>query len=185
MSSIDTISSMMETYGLGEASATSSGDDLGKDAFLNLLVTQMQYQDPLEPTSNEDFLAQMAQFSSLEQMQNINTSITMQQGYALVGKSVLGTFTNSVTGISEYVEGVVSAVTLKSGEAYLSVDGQDVALTDVQAVLDDSTEQAANFTEAIEEINASLEAITEKLDAIIAEDETVAEASETTETTTE
>jgi len=56
VSSIDTISSMMETYGLGETSSTSSGDDLGKDAFLNLLVTQMQYQDPLEPTSTEDFL---------------------------------------------------------------------------------------------------------------------------------
>jgi len=109
----------------------------------------------------------------------------MQQGYALVGKSVLGTFTNAVTGVSEYVEGVVNAVTLKSGEAYLSVDGQDVALSDVQAVKDDSTEQAADFTEAIEGINASLEAITEKLDAIIAKDETVAEGSETTLTTTE
>ena len=46
---------------------------LGKDEFLGLLVTQMQYQDPLEPTNDTEFIAQMAQFSSLEQMQNLNT----------------------------------------------------------------------------------------------------------------
>ena len=49
--------------------------DLGKDAFLRLLVTQLNYQDPLSPMQNEAFVAQLAQFSALEQMQNINRNL--------------------------------------------------------------------------------------------------------------
>lgn len=49
---------------------------LGKDAFMNLLVTQMQHQNPLEPQADGEFLAQLAQFSSLEQLQDINDNTT-------------------------------------------------------------------------------------------------------------
>ncbi len=54
----------------------SSVDGLGKDAFMNLLVTQMQHQNPLEPQADGAFLAQLAQFSSLEQLQGINDNIS-------------------------------------------------------------------------------------------------------------
>ena len=47
-------------------------NELGKDAFLQLLVTQMKYQDPLNPSSNTEYIAQLATFSQLEQMQNIS-----------------------------------------------------------------------------------------------------------------
>ncbi|MCM2271325.1 MAG: hypothetical protein NDJ18_02040 [candidate division Zixibacteria bacterium] len=59
----------------GNAKATGSAKQLGKDDFLQLLVTKMQYQDPLEPMQDEDFIAQLAQFSSLEQMNNIADGI--------------------------------------------------------------------------------------------------------------
>ncbi|WP_418790239.1 flagellar hook assembly protein FlgD [Phosphitispora sp. TUW77] len=75
---------------------------LGKDDFLNLMITQLKYQDPLEPTSNEDFIAQLAQFSSLEQMANMNKGFedlaevqesmlresTIAQAINLIGKTV-------------------------------------------------------------------------------------------------
>ncbi len=73
--------------------------EMGKDTFMNLLITQMTYQDPLEPMDNSEFLSQMAQFSSLEQMQNIATGMelltlsqtasTNSQMVNLIGKRVM------------------------------------------------------------------------------------------------
>ena len=53
-----------------------SPKDIGKDEFLKLLVTQLQNQDPMNPTDNQEFIAQIASFSSLEQLISINQSVT-------------------------------------------------------------------------------------------------------------
>lgn len=57
--------------------ARAASSELGKDAFMQLLVNQMAYQDPLEPMDNSEFLGQLAQFSSLEQMQNVASAVEM------------------------------------------------------------------------------------------------------------
>ena len=70
---------IVEATGPG-ASASSAGsllgrNDLGQDAFLKLLITQLQNQDPLNPVNNEEFIAQLAQFSSLEKLTQMATSL--------------------------------------------------------------------------------------------------------------
>ena len=55
--------------------APTPADALGRNAFLNLLVTQLQHQDPLAPQADGEFLAQLAQFSSLESLQNIQQEL--------------------------------------------------------------------------------------------------------------
>lgn len=68
-----------------DTTTTSGTSSLDKDAFLKLLITQLSYQDPMSPIANEDFVAQLAQFGSLEQMQNINTNLedSIQADYLL------------------------------------------------------------------------------------------------------
>lgn len=72
-----------------------SNDDLDKDAFLKILTAQLQYQDPMESMDNSEYIAQMAQFAALEQMQNLNENLSYsiglqntQLGASLIGKEV-------------------------------------------------------------------------------------------------
>lgn len=111
------------------------GSELGKEDFLLLLVTQMQYQDPLDPADNTEYVAQLAQFSELEQMSNLNTTANNNSAYSLVGKEVLIRQTSSVGEIQEF-QGKVDYVTIKNGDAYVSIDGQDYAYDDIVQVID-------------------------------------------------
>lgn len=70
---------------------------LGKDAFMNLLVTQMQHQNPLEPQADGEFLAQLAQFSSLEQLQDINDNISKLMSFVEAGLNAAGTASSTGT----------------------------------------------------------------------------------------
>ncbi len=75
---------------MGTAQVFEGPKTLGKDSFLKLLVTELQYQDPLKPMENTEFIAQMAQFSSLEQMQNMNGDVSKLLTLSLMGKTVSG-----------------------------------------------------------------------------------------------
>ena len=79
---------------------------LDKDAFLQLLVAQMKYQDPLEPTSNTEYISQYATFSELEQMQNMSASLELSRASALVGETVLMKITDS-TGLRRHLGAMI------------------------------------------------------------------------------
>lgn len=115
-------------------SSRNVNNDLGKDAFLKLLITQLQHQDPLEPMEDKDFIAQIAQFSSLEQMQNLNSSFSYSMGFSLMGKYISAAITDETTGKVRFVEGEVSAVRSEAGVVYLVVDGLDVPIDKIMTV---------------------------------------------------
>lgn len=99
------------------------GNELGKDAFLQILVAQMANQDPLSPTSDTEFIAQMAQFSSLEQMQNMNAAMQSQKAYGYLGKEITANYAVDGEGnlYHQEVYGQVMAVVKFNGMEYLQV----------------------------------------------------------------
>lgn len=113
----------------------SSNDGMDKDAFLQLLVAQMKYQDPLEPTSNTEYISQYAQFSQVEQMQNMAYSMDLQRASGLVGQQVYIKTTNS-QGETSYVQGKVDYVYYENNKAYLSINEQLYSIDDLDTVVD-------------------------------------------------
>lgn len=107
---------------------------MGKDEFLKILVTQLQYQDPMNPMEDTEFIAQMAQFSSLEQMQNLNESVLMSRAVNLIGKNVIMKGGNSDTGENLLAEGIVEGVYNSNGTPYLKIGESYMSIDDVQGV---------------------------------------------------
>jgi len=158
----------MSVSGIGDTGSTNvftsfvdnPDSALGKMDFLELLVTKLKYQDPLKPMTDESFIADMAQFSSLEQMQNLNTGFSSQadmmqslndnliglmimqnttQAASLIGKNVVieHTTTNPATGAEETVAvtGSVDVVRFVEGQPRIVVNGNEYSLADVKEIM--------------------------------------------------
>ena len=133
-------------------SVKKNGSTMDKEAFLNLLVAQMKYQDPLEPTSNTEFVSQYAQFSALEQMQNMSATLELSRASTLVGQTVSVNTTDS-TGKTTTIQGMVDYVVYENNKAYVSIEGNLYALDDVYGVADtkylDAYDKAEELAAAI------------------------------------
>jgi len=130
-------------------SSTTGSNTLGKDDFLQLLVAQMKYQDPLEPTSNTEYISQYATFSELEQMQNVSSSVDLDRASGLVGKNVYMKSTNATTGVTSYIYGKVDFVQVENGSAYLSINGSLYPLDDLDSVVDQDYMDAYEKAQAL------------------------------------
>ncbi|MBR1552963.1 MAG: flagellar biosynthesis protein FlgD [Schwartzia sp.] len=115
-------------YDAMQSSTTTNrmNDALDKDAFLQLLVTQMQYQDPLDPQDNSEYVAQLAQFSALEQMTNVYKSVEeVSQLVSNIDTSVLvGQLSNMIGKDIAWTQETVQ--TDASGKAIVDANGNAV-----------------------------------------------------------
>ena len=127
------VTSQSENSLSNTSSASKTGMD--KDSFLQLLVAQMKYQDPLEPTTNTEFVSQYAQFSQVEQMQNMAGSMDLQRASSLVGQYVYVKTTGS-DGEAIYDRGIVDYVVYEKGKAMLCVNEQLYSMDDLDTVVD-------------------------------------------------
>ena len=130
-------------------STKTNSNGMDKEAFLQLLVAQMKYQDPLEPTSNTEYISQYAQFSQVEQMQNMSSSMDLQRASSLVGKEVY-IKTTTTSGDTKMVQGKVDYVAYENNKAYLYINEQKYSIDDLDSIVDaeylDAYNKAYNFT---------------------------------------
>jgi flagellar basal-body rod modification protein FlgD len=142
---VSSVSNLDSSYLADSNAGLPQNGAVDKDAFMKMLVAQMQNQDPMSPQDNQAMVAQLAQFSSLEQMQQLNQNILglavlqqtnavmsqLTQSSALIGQRV--TYIDPET--NEERTGEVGKVKLLDGVATLEIDGHDVPLGNVTAIL--------------------------------------------------
>jgi len=133
---VDGVTYNADSYAASQPKETKKNDELGKDAFLQLLVTQLKNQDPLAPQDNSSYIAELAQFSALEQMtnvakgledlgtvvNNIDTSVLVGQLSGMIGKGIDWVETTNEADAEgnpvvnkETLTGVVAGVTITDG----------------------------------------------------------------------
>ncbi|PKM89920.1 MAG: flagellar hook assembly protein FlgD [Firmicutes bacterium HGW-Firmicutes-12] len=155
----------MAVTGVGSATTyseqtTTTNQNLGKDEFLKLLITELQYQDAMNPMEDKEFISQMAQFSSLEQMQNLSTVMeeglqALMESQQTLGETMAGAMDlmwenkalnslNQGVGLlgreityqfgEEEKTGVVTALKQVEGSYTAIVDGEEVSLLNIKLV---------------------------------------------------
>lgn len=105
---------------------------LGKDDFLKILIAQLKNQDPMQPMQDKEFIAQMAQFTSVEQLTNMTNEMKLLRQSvgltpALLGKEISWEAADS-TGVIVTKKGVVDTLFMKNGVQYAGVGGDEISL---------------------------------------------------------
>jgi flagellar basal-body rod modification protein FlgD len=130
------MSSISSTSTTGASSSSSSAPTnplgtLSKDDFLKLLVTQLQYQDPMSPMDNSQFMAQMAQFSTVEGINNLESTLGSLEGVSLIGRQVSYTADD---GSSQ--SGIATSIAMSGSSYTVHVGSDDVDSSKIVGVTD-------------------------------------------------
>lgn len=138
-----TVMSVSEVYSQASTAASTDENVLGKDDFLSLLVAQLQNQDPLNPSDSTEFTAQLAQFSSLEQLQNVNGTLGNFEVYQSTLNNIQSTgfIGNTITATGETLtvsDGVADPIAIDldndSASVYVQVyDSSGAFVADIDA----------------------------------------------------
>ncbi|WP_169083077.1 flagellar hook capping FlgD N-terminal domain-containing protein [Paenibacillus sp. PL91] len=143
------------------AASKKDSDTLGKDQFLSILVTQLRNQDPMQPLQDKDFIAQMAQFTSVEQLMNMATELTLMRqsigsASTMIGKTIEWNEYDEAGEVTS-ASGVVSSIISKEGILYARVGGAEIALDYVTSISEangDSTQPDESVDSSSETANA-------------------------------
>ena len=141
---------------LKDAKSDKTGTSMiDSEAFLTLLVAEMQNQDPLEPTSNTEWISQYATFTQVSEVQAIGDAMESMKADGLVGRTVIMKVTDS-SGNTDEITGQVEYVTYEEGKAYLSIDGELYAASDLSTVVGEeymvATEKAESFMDVFKKL---------------------------------
>jgi flagellar basal-body rod modification protein FlgD len=115
--------------------SSSTADDTGTasllqpNTFLSLLVDELKYQNPLDPTNSSDFMNQIAELSQVEQLQTVSTSSEISEAAGLIGKSVTGDDTSGSS-----ITGTVTGVSNGTSGPTLDVNGDSIDLSAVEQI---------------------------------------------------
>lgn len=111
--------------------------ELGQDAFLQLLMVQLKNQDPMNPMSNQDFIAQQAQFTQVTELQKLNSTLTasnsLLQASSLIGKEVTLIDPNDT---SNRITGIVEGAIYTGQEAGITINGKNYPLGLIESITD-------------------------------------------------
>jgi len=134
--------SLMEKYNSNSNTRTTS-KELGKDDFMKLMLAQLKNQDPTKPLDDKEFISQQANFSSLEQLTNLNTNFnsfltnqaasSMMGAVNFVGKNVTTTIPLDEQG-TQFLSGKISSVKFSNNEYIYKIGDQDVKMSQIDSV---------------------------------------------------
>lgn len=117
----------------GKNKSTTNKTTLDVEQFLQLMVAEMQNQNPLEPTDNSDYMAQLATFTQVEATKEMNDNTLQDMASNLVGKQVIMTTTQNSNG---YIGGTVDYWETINGTVYLGIGGKLYDIADLDTVMD-------------------------------------------------
>lgn len=119
----------------GTIKTQSQQGQLGIDDFFTLMAAQLKNQDPSNPTDTTQYMGQMAQFSSLEQLTNISNSLNFAAASSVVGKNVEYSHSNSQTGQTETGTGLVSSVDVSGSSPTCIINGNTFKVSEITNIL--------------------------------------------------
>ncbi len=117
-----------------DTSNDSKETKISTETFLKLLVAQLKYQDPLEPQKDTAFVTQMAQMTSLQEMQQMNVTLQNSQAYDMVGKEIFAEVYDKDTHETKEYFGIVDSVVIRDGIPYVVVGTRAINISDVKQV---------------------------------------------------
>lgn len=162
-------------------STSEEQNNLGKDEFLTLLIEQLKHQDPLEPLNDQEFIAQMAQFSSLEQLMNITDEIQLLRqsigiSSDMIGKEISYSYFDTLSLEVITKTGLVESINIREGEQFAIVAGEEVPLDFITSISEPTVSNEPDNDEVVNsDDNTEVDSNIDTIEETVLEDDGVNE----------